>query len=297
MDEEQHGGRKSSTNHPHELYIFMRPCGWEYHTRTSMKKQHCGWQISTNNPRGVNICMHPSGSQKHMDDEISLWMKYFDESSAWTLHLYASMRMWESQMHMDEEIVLWTKYFNETSTWSYNLCIHVHERITNAHGWINIVLDVKMTNHPRERNICMHPCGWENHKPTSMKKQRCGRNSSTNHPHGYICMHPCGWEIHKRTWMKKHCIGGKNRWIIHVNQTFVCIHVDERIRNAHGLKKQRVDEIVRQIIEMDFTFVYIPVDGDSGSRSRMTWSPGWHKKSFLANEKRNESSVNIYHPC
>jgi hypothetical protein len=109
MDEEQHGGRKSSTNHPHELYIFMRPCGWEYHKRTSMKKQHCGWQISTNNARGVNICMHPSGSQKHMDDEISLWMKYFDESSAWTLHLYASMRMWESQMHMDEEIVLWTK--------------------------------------------------------------------------------------------------------------------------------------------------------------------------------------------
>jgi len=139
----------------------------------------------------------------------------------------------------------------------------------------------------------MHPCGWENHKPTSMKKQRCGRNSSTNHPHGYIFMHPCGWETHKRTWMKKYCIGGKNRWIIHVNQTFVCIYVDERIRNAHGLKKQRVDEIVRQIIEMDFTFVYIPVDGDSGSRSRMTWSPGWHKKSFLANEKRNESSVNI----
>ncbi len=234
MDEEQHGRRKSSTIHPHELHICMRPCGWEYHKRAWMKKQHCGWQISTNNLRGVNICIHPSRSQKHMDEEIFR----VDEIVRRIICLDFTFVC----IHVDERITNAYGWRNCVVDEIVRRIIHMELHFMhpcawenhNAHGWRNIVLDEKMTSYPRERNICMHPCGWENHESIWMKKQHCGRNSSTNHRHGVA---------------------------------FVCIHVDERITNPHGWRNSVVDEIVRRIIDMDFTFAYSHADGDSGSRS------------------------------
>jgi hypothetical protein len=104
------------------------------------------------------------------------------------------MWMRDSQTHMDEEIL--------------------HRR-------------KKSMNHPREPNICMHRCGWENQKRTWIEETACGRNSSTNHRNGLLHSYTSLWMV---------------------------------------------------ILALD---------------------PEWHgplddiKKSFLANEKRNESSVNI----
>jgi hypothetical protein len=154
-----------------------------------MKKYRCGWNSSTNHLHGLYICMHPCGWENHK----CIWMKKLccgrnsSTSHPHGLTFYASMCMRELQTHMDEEISFWMK-IDESSTW---------------------------------HNICTHPCGWENHKSIWLKKQHCGRNSSTNHRHGV---------------------------------TLVCIHVDERITNPHRWRNSVVDEIVRRIIHMELHF-------------------------------------------
>ncbi len=104
----------------------------------------------------------------------------------------------------------------------------------------------------------MHPCGWETHKRTWMKSIKLDEKYTIHPREPNICMHPCGWENHKRTWIEETACG-RNSSTNHRHGLYVRIHPCGWM-------------------------VILALDPAS---------PGWHKKSFLANEKRNESSVNI----
>jgi hypothetical protein len=143
MDEEQHGGRKSSTNHPHELYIFMRPCGWEYYTRTWMKNS------------------------------------MMDEKVRRIIHMNFTFLC----VHVDESITNAHRWRNSTVDDKFRriicmdftfVCIHADVRITNAYGWRNCVVDEIVRWNIHMELHFMHPCAWENHKRTWMKKYRVG---------------------------------------------------------------------------------------------------------------------------